>query len=185
MMSISTLPFLDREVLQFRHAAPVLLRHEGDEYLREVHPGNEEGERDHQHEQDPLVGAELAYVWQQVVEVHVFGLLVVLVVAATLAALDGRKPVGRGRDRQTSVGTRVLRRGQVPGNPGGRRKLLLRRHVAVDRDLRGSPGEDGRQQFLRSAAAAFRIQPSGCCARRAQSSDPLIRAARQHEILKC
>lgn len=145
MILMSTVPFLDREVLQFRHAAPVLLRHEGDEYLREVHPGDEEGERYHQHEQDSLVGAELAYVRQQVVEVQVLGFLQVLgfiLLVVALATLAGRKSVGRGRG-QAPVGARVLR-GQVRGNPAGRWELLLRRHVAVDRNLRGSPGEDGR-----------------------------------------
>lgn len=96
MISISTLPFLDCEIFQFRHAAPVLLRHEGDEYLREVHPGNEEGKWYHQHEQDPLVLAEFAYVRQQVVEIHVLGLLLVILVVASLATLDSRKSVGRG-----------------------------------------------------------------------------------------
>lgn len=143
MISMSIIPFLGREVLQFRHAAPVLLRHEGDEYLREVHPGDEEGERYHQHEQDPLVGAELAYVRQQVVEVQVLGLLLVILFVAALAAFTGRKSVGRDRGRQAPIGARILR-GQVRGNSAGRWELLLRRHVAVDRNLRGSPGKDGR-----------------------------------------
>lgn len=92
------LPFLNREIFQFGHATPMFFRHKGDKYLREVHPGNEEGKRYHQHEQDPLIGTEFADVRQKIVEVYVLGLLrIVLLIAVLAVTLRGRKSgLGRG-----------------------------------------------------------------------------------------
>lgn len=166
----SFLPLFDGEILQFRYAAPVLFRHEGDEYLREVDPGDEEGERYHQHEQNLLIDAELADVRQQVVEVQVLGLLFLLIVPLRVfvpSLLDGRfllarresAALGRGRGRQ-AVGTRLL---QIVGGLLGRGILLLRRHAVFDRNLRSTSGKERRQHFLRTSIATFRRQPSGCC----------------------
>jgi len=133
------LPLFNSEILQLGYAAPVSLRHKRDKYLREVHPGDEEGERYHQHEQDPLIGTEFADVRQQIIEVYILGLLrIIFLVAALEAILDRKSGLGRGRGRQ-SVRTRVLR-GQIPEDPAiSRGEFLLRRHLAFGRDLRSSP----------------------------------------------
>lgn len=62
------LPLLLREIGQFVYLAPVFLRHQGDEELREVqdrvfHAEGEQGEQE-----QPLIPAEVAYIRQNVVE---------------------------------------------------------------------------------------------------------------------
>lgn len=175
------LPLPKSEVPQFRYAAPILVRHEGDEYLRKVHPCDEEGERYHEHEEGPLIGTKLADIRQQVVKIQVLGLLFLVVVptvriVAFLGAplLVRRGSIGRGRGRRASVGT-PLDHFSVPG------EILLRWHLAIHRDLRSSPWKERRQHFLRAAATiAIRLQPLRCCAAlaRARATDFLRRSAR-------
>lgn len=74
----------------------MFLGHQGHEDLGEVDPGDEEGERYHEHEQDLLVPAELADVGQKIVKVHVLlpgdhpGFVV------EPARVEGRRTLGLG-----------------------------------------------------------------------------------------
>lgn len=117
-------PLLEGEIPEFRHPAPVALRHEGDEDLGEVNPGDEEGERDHEDEEDLLVEPELPDVRQQLVEIHVLG----------LDALDRHDR----RDRLGLSGVDLLATPRTRAQPrrirlreairARRAKFLLRRH---------------------------------------------------------
>ena len=68
-------PPLNGQAHELRHQAPMFLGHEGDEYLREVDPGDVERERYHQYEENLLISAKLPDVGQQIVKVDILGLL--------------------------------------------------------------------------------------------------------------
>jgi hypothetical protein len=48
----------------------VLLRYNGNENLRKVHPCHKKRKRDHHQEQQLLINSKFAYVWQQVVKLE-------------------------------------------------------------------------------------------------------------------
>lgn len=50
----------------------MIFRNEGDEDLRKVDPGHEEGERNHHQEQENLVVAKTSNVWEEIIEIKVF-----------------------------------------------------------------------------------------------------------------
>ena len=67
-------PFVRCEILQFRYPAPVIIRYQSDEDLREVDPCDERSKRDHQNKQDLLIKTKVPDVRQQFVEIYVFRL---------------------------------------------------------------------------------------------------------------
>lgn len=66
------LPVFHRQILQFWHPTPMIFRNEGDEDLRKIDPGYEEGKRNHHQEQENLVVAKASNVGEEIIEIKVF-----------------------------------------------------------------------------------------------------------------
>lgn len=114
-------PFVRCEILQFRYPAPVIIRYQRDEDLREVDPCDERSKRDHQNKQDLLIKTKVPDVRQQFVEIYVFRLF-----------FDTPVCFSRLRVHRVATGHRVI---LAVVQMNGSSKFLLRWHFLGNHKL--------------------------------------------------